>query len=88
MAKRPRQPPLQACRDTGPLPHPPNVLHTLPPSLLQTDNATKSVAINPHQFAVGGRGAANGAAPQCGGRTAAAGNAADKEQQPPEVAAA
>ncbi|PSC72157.1 structural maintenance of chromosomes 4 [Micractinium conductrix] len=56
--------------------------------IYKTDNATKSVAINPHQFAVGGRGAANGAAPQCGGRTAAAGNAADKEQQPPEVAAA
>ena len=51
----------------------------------QTDNATKSVAINPHQFTVG---AVDGQR-QCGGDLATAEEGhAQQEQRPPQVAAA
>ena len=50
--------------------------------IYKTDNATKSVAINPHQFVVGAPHAAGaGQAQQCGGRTAAGAGAGAMEQQ-------
>jgi structural maintenance of chromosome 4 len=50
--------------------------------IYKTDNATKSVAINPGRFAVGPAAAA------CGGAAAGAAAAEEQEQRPPAVAAA
>lgn len=56
------------------------------PASPQTDNATKSVAINPHQFKVGPAAAAVKQQQQCSAADAAA--EMDQEQRPPPVAAA
>lgn len=62
-------------------PSPQRTSHRCPHKLLQTDNATKSVAINPHSFLVGGQ-------QQCGSAPAAgAAVAADQEQLPPPIPA-
>lgn len=54
--------------------------------IYKTDNATKSVAVNPHEFRVGANSQR-----QCGGEGAAARVAEEEqqqEQQPPQVATA
>ncbi|KAL4452508.1 hypothetical protein ABPG75_008170 [Micractinium tetrahymenae] len=57
--------------------------------IYKTDNATKSVAINPHQFRVGAATAAAAKQQQqCGAAEAAAEAEMDQEQRPPPVAAA